>query len=173
LSISPAVAIARHGFPNSRDSSARFAKGPTKMSIWQSAYDRLADHGWWLLAAAIVFEIAGTTCMKLSDGFSKLAPSVLLILFYLIAFSALTLCLKTIGMSIAYAIWAGVGTALAAIIGFFYFKEPASAMKVFCIVLILIGVVGLHYGESSGEKPEDVAARAVDRSANASGCRPT
>lgn len=86
--------------------------------------------------------------MKLSDGFTRPWPSVLLIVFYLIAFSALTLCLKTIEMSIAYAIWAGVGTALAAIIGFVYFREAASAMKILCIGLILVGVVGLHYGDS-------------------------
>jgi small multidrug resistance pump len=118
------------------------------MTVGQQVYHWLVQHGWWLLAAAILFEIAGTTCMKLSDGFTKPAPSVLLIVCYLIAFSALTLCLKTIDMGIAYAIWAGVGTALAAVIGFVYFREPASALKIVCIGLILVGVVGLHYGDS-------------------------
>jgi small multidrug resistance pump len=118
-----------------------------RMTAGQQIYEWLAAHGWWLLAGAILFEIAGTTCMKLSDGFTKLLPSVLLIVLYLIAFSALTLCLKTIDMGIAYAIWAGVGTALAAVIGFVYFREPASLLKIVCIGLILVGVVGLHYGE--------------------------
>ncbi len=118
------------------------------MNAGQQIYHWLVAHGWWLLAAAILFEIAGTTCMKLSDGFTKLLPSVFLLVCYLIAFSALTLCLKTIDMGIAYAIWAGVGTALAAVIGFLYFREPASVFKVVCIGLILIGVVGLHYGDT-------------------------
>ena len=118
------------------------------MNAGQQIYHWLVAHGWRLLAAAILFEIAGTTCMKLSDGFTKLLPSVLLLVCYLIAFSALTLCLKTIDMGIAYAIWAGVGTALAAVIGFLYFREPASVFKVVCIGLILIGVVGLHYGDT-------------------------
>jgi small multidrug resistance pump len=130
------------------------------MTAWQQFYDWMVAHGWWLLAAAILFEIAGTTCMKLSDGFMRPLPSVLLIIFYLIAFSALTLCLKTIDMGIAYAIWAGVGTALAAVIGFVYFREPASALKLVCIALILIGVVGLHYGDTQ-ERAAD--ARRVER----------
>jgi small multidrug resistance pump len=120
------------------------------MNSWPEFYNWLTSHGWWLLAAAILFEIAGTTCMKLSDGFTRPLPSLLLVVFYLIAFSALTLCLKTIDMGIAYAIWAGVGTALAAIIGFGYFREPASLLKILCIGLILVGVVGLHYGDSHG-----------------------
>jgi small multidrug resistance pump len=128
------------------------------MSIWQQGYAWLTAHGWWLLAAAILFEIAGTTCMKLSDGFTRLVPSALLIVFYLIAFSSLTLCLKTIDMGTAYAIWAGVGTALAAIIGFMYFKEEASIFKVGCILLILVGVVGLHYGESPQLGDDNIAA---------------
>ena len=134
------------------------------MSTGQQLYHWLAAHGWLLLAAAILFEIAGTTCMKLSDGFAKPVPSLLLIVFYLIAFSALTMCLKTIDMGIAYAIWAGVGTALAAVIGFVYFREPASASKVICIGLILIGVVGLHYGDM--HKPS------VPRANNKSGEQP-
>jgi small multidrug resistance pump len=122
------------------------------MAGWQQLYDWIVSHGWWLLAAAILFEIAGTTCMKLSEGFTKPLPSVLLLVCYLIAFTALTLCLKTIDLGIAYAIWAGVGTALAAMIGFGFFREPVSALKVVCILLILIGVVGLHYGESRHEQ---------------------
>jgi small multidrug resistance pump len=125
------------------------------MNHWPQLYDWLASHGWWLLVAAILFEIAGTTCMKLSDGFTRPWPSVLLVVFYLIAFSALTLCLKTIEMGTAYAIWAGVGTALAAVIGFVYFRETASTLKVICIGLILIGVVGLHYGDSQQREAEE------------------
>jgi small multidrug resistance pump len=130
------------------ESRGRNPTGRKGMSAWQQVYEWLTAHGWWLLAAAILFEIAGTTSMKLSDGFTRLIPSIVLVVCYLVAFSALTLCLKTIDMGIAYAIWAGVGTALAALIGFVYFREPASTLKVACIVLILVGVVGLHYGDT-------------------------
>lgn len=99
---------------------------------------------WLLLGAAILFEVAGTTAMKLSEGFTRPLPSVLLFVFYLISFAALTLALKRIDLSIAYAIWAGLGTALIAVIGMFYFREPMSLIKLASIGLIVLGVIGLN-----------------------------
>ena len=83
--------------------------------------------------------------MKFSEGFSKPIPSVLIFVFYGIAFFALTLALKKIDISIAYAVWSGLGTALIACIGIFYFHEPVSAVKILCIGLIIAGAAGLHY----------------------------
>jgi len=99
---------------------------------------------WLFLAGAIAFEVAGTVSMKLSEGFTKLIPSVLVAIFYLVSLAALTFALKKIDVSIAYAIWAGVGTALIAIVGVIYFKEPATVIKVISIALIIAGVVGLN-----------------------------
>jgi small multidrug resistance pump len=104
---------------------------------------------WLLLALAIIFEVAGTTAMKLSLGFTKLLPSVLMFIFYLLSFTALTLALKRIDLSIAYAIWAGVGTALIAAIGLMVFKEPNSWVKMISIGLIILGVVGLNLSKGS------------------------
>ena len=73
---------------------------------------------WLHLMLAIVFEISGTTCMKLSQGFTKPLPAALMVVFYCISFTFLTLALKTMDLSIAYAIWAGLGTALLARVGF-------------------------------------------------------
>lgn len=105
---------------------------------------------WFFLAGAIVFEVAGTVSMKLSEGFNKLIPSILLVVFYIISFAALTLALKKIEVSLAYAIWAGVGTALIAGIGIIYFKEPATIIKLISIGLIIAGVVGLNLSGSKG-----------------------
>jgi len=99
---------------------------------------------WLYLAGAIVLEVAGTTSMKLSKGFTKLVPSVLLFVFYAASFVALTLALKKIEVSVAYAVWAGVGTALIAAIGILYFREAATALKLISILLIVVGVVGLN-----------------------------
>ncbi len=99
---------------------------------------------WLALAGAIVLEVSGTVSMKLSDGFTKLLPSILIFVFYAASFAVLTLALKKIDVSVAYAVWAGVGTALIAAIGILYFKEPLSALKVFSIFLIIAGVIGLH-----------------------------
>jgi small multidrug resistance pump len=79
---------------------------------------------WIYLTLAILFDVAGTTCMKLSAGFSKLFPAVLMGVFYAVCFYFLTLALKKVDLSIAYAIWGGVGTALIATIGILWFREP-------------------------------------------------
>jgi small multidrug resistance pump len=88
-------------------------------------------------------EVIGTTNMKLSEGFTKTLPSILMFVFYVFSFAFLTLALKKIDLSLTYAIWSGVGTALIATIGILYFKEPVTAIKIGSIALIIIGVVGL------------------------------
>ncbi len=99
---------------------------------------------WLFLAGAIALELAGTTSMKLSEGFTRLVPSVLLFVFYGASFVALTLALKKIDVSVAYAVWSGAGTALIAAIGILYFREAATALKLISILLIIVGVVGLN-----------------------------
>jgi small multidrug resistance pump len=99
---------------------------------------------WVFLAVAIAFEVAGTTSMKLAEGFTKAWPSILLFVFYGLSFVGATLALKELDVSIVYAIWSGVGTAAIAIIGFLMFKEPLGAVKLASIGLIVAGVVGLN-----------------------------
>lgn len=106
--------------------------------------------GWFLLALAIVLEVAGTTCMKLSSGFKELVPSVLVFVFYGFSFTAFIYALKTIDLSITYAIWAGLGLALIAAIGVLYFKEPMTVPKMVFVGLILIGVIGLSLNAVKG-----------------------
>jgi len=101
---------------------------------------------WWYLAGAIALEIAGTTSMKLSQGFSRLLPSVLLFMFYLGSIVALTLALRKIDVSVAYAIWSGVGTAAIAVIGILFFREQVSLIKAVSIGLIVVGVIGVNLG---------------------------
>ena len=102
---------------------------------------------WILLATAIVLEVAGTTSMKLSDGLSRLMPSVLVFVFNAASFVAFSIALKRIEVSVAYAIWAGIGTAAIAIIGILYFRESVTTVKLLSIVLIVAGVVGLNLGD--------------------------
>jgi len=99
---------------------------------------------WIFLILAILFEVAGTTSMKLSEGFSRLIPSILLFVFYAASFVFVTFALEKIDISIAYAIWSGVGTALISIIGIFFFREAVTVLKIVSIILIIIGVVGLN-----------------------------
>lgn len=99
---------------------------------------------WIYLTSAIVFEVAGTTCMKLSGGFSKVVPAVLMGVFYAVSFTFLTLALKKVDVSIAYAIWSGVGTALIATIGILWFREPFTLLKAGGLLAIIGGVIALN-----------------------------
>lgn len=104
--------------------------------------------GWLILAATILLEVAGSIMMKLSNGFTVFWPSVGVFVFYGLALCGLTATLKYIELSIAYAIWASVGTALIAIIGILYFHEHVSALKIISLALIIIGVAGLKMSHS-------------------------
>jgi small multidrug resistance pump len=104
---------------------------------------------WLILDLVIGLEVAGTISMKLSDGFSKLVPSILIFVFYAASFAALTFTLKKIEISVAYAVWSGVGTALIATIGILYFKEAATTLKFVSLFLIVAGVVGLKIGSAT------------------------
>lgn len=99
---------------------------------------------WIYLIFAIIMEVLGTTMMKLTNGFTKLIPSVLMFVFYLGSLSFLTFALKRIEVGTAYAIWSGFGTALITIFGIVFFKENISIAKVVSITLIIMGVVGLN-----------------------------
>lgn len=102
---------------------------------------------WIYLIAAILFEVSGTTCMKLSEGFTKLVPSVLIFIFYGLCFSFLTLALKRLEVSVAYSVWAGLGTVLIAIIGIIWFRESVTFIKLLSIALIIMGVIGINASE--------------------------
>lgn len=99
---------------------------------------------WMLLLLAIGSEVAATTFLKLSEGLTKLPPTVAMFGFYILSFGALSLTLEKIPVSVAYAVWSGVGTAMIAVIGFMWFREPVTAVKLVCIALILVGAVGLN-----------------------------
>ena len=101
-------------------------------------------NAWSLLFFAIAMEVSGTTCMKLSQGFSQLFPSILVFVFYGFSFTASTFALKTIDVSIAYAVWTALGTAIIAIIGMIWFHEPLSPLKVIALLMIIAGVVLLN-----------------------------
>jgi len=100
--------------------------------------------GWIWLAVTIAFEVTGSTMMKLAKGFSEFWPSVMVFVCYGASIAGLTMVLKTIELSVAYAIWSGVGTALTATIGIWWFGETLSTLKIASIGLIIAGVVGLH-----------------------------
>ena len=102
---------------------------------------------WFYLAMAIALEVTGTTCMKLSEGFTRALPSVLVFVLYMASFSFMILALKKMELGVVYAIWAGLGTALIALIGIVWFQESASLLKIVSILFIVLGVVGLRLSQ--------------------------
>lgn len=82
--------------------------------------------------------------MKLSNGFTHVVPTALFILFFTVALALINLSMKTIDMSIAYAVWSGVGIAGLSVVGILFLGEPVTPDRLYFIALIGIGVVGLH-----------------------------
>lgn len=100
---------------------------------------------WIYLSLAIILEILGTTCIKLSNGFTKIIPIIGTLLSYCICFAFLAKALNKIPISIAYAIWGAAGIFLISLIGIFFFKESINLIKVLSILFIILGVIGLNY----------------------------
>ncbi len=102
------------------------------------------------LAIAIFSEIIATNALKLSEGFTKLLPSIIVIIFYGIAFYMLSLALKTIPLGVAYAIWSAVGTVGTVLIGVIVWKQQLNLPALIGIALIVVGVILLNlYGEGA------------------------
>jgi len=93
------------------------------------------------LGIAIVAEVIATSALKASDGFSRLGPSLVVLLGYGLAFFCLSLTLRTIPTGIAYAIWSGVGIVLISAIGWIWFKQALDAPAIIGLGLIIAGVV--------------------------------
>ncbi len=99
---------------------------------------------WLYLILAILLEVLGTTSMKLSQGFTRTLPLVLMFVFYGLALTSLTMATKKIDLSVAYAVWSGLGTGLIAAIGILLFKEPVTTLKLVSLGMIIAGVIGLN-----------------------------
>jgi len=97
--------------------------------------------GWTYLFLAILSEILASSALKASQGFSRFLPSLVVVGGYGLAFYFLSLSLKTVPLSLAYAVWAGVGTAAIALIGAFFFGAAISPKGWLGIALVAVGVV--------------------------------
>ena len=99
---------------------------------------------WIYLSAAIVSEVIGTVFLRNTDGFTNPVPSVLAVATYAASLWLTALALRNLEISLAYAVWAGVGTAAVALIGITLLGENVNALKLASIALVIGGVVGLN-----------------------------
>lgn len=98
---------------------------------------------WLLLATAGLLEIGWVYALKQSDNFADLRYTALAVVLLILSMVCLSLSLRTIPIGTAYAIWTGIGAVGAAILGIVIFSEPATAIRIVCIALIVAGVTGL------------------------------
>ncbi len=105
---------------------------------------------WLLLAAAIALEVTGTTALKLSDGFARLPWVAVVVLGYGGAFGALAFTLRSLPVGITYAVWSGVGTVGAAVVGRAVFGEAFGSLHALGTALIVGGVVVLNLAARGG-----------------------
>ena len=98
---------------------------------------------WFYLLIAGLFEISWAIGLKYSHGFTQLVPAVITIICMIASFYFLALALKSLPLGTAYAVWTGIGTLGTVILGIVLFKEPATALRLFCIALIICGITGL------------------------------
>ncbi|MEW5769408.1 MAG: SMR family transporter [Pseudomonadota bacterium] len=106
-------------------------------------------HNWLYLGIAIVTEVIGTSALKSAEGFTRLLPSLVVVVSYAVSFYLLSLTLRTIPVGIVYAVWSGVGIVLLALIGFFYFKQSLDTPAIIGIGLILAGVLVINLWSGS------------------------
>jgi small multidrug resistance pump len=99
---------------------------------------------WIYLSAAITTEVIGTVFLRFTDGFTRPAPSAVVIVTYVASLWLTALALKGLEISLAYAVWAGVGTAAIAVIGMAAMGETVNGLKLASIALVIGGVVGLN-----------------------------
>lgn len=106
---------------------------------------------WLFLAIAIVSETIATSALKSSEGFTRLWPSVLVVLGYALAFYFLSLTLKVIPVGIAYAVWSGVGIVLITAVGWLVFGQKLDMPALLGMALIIAGVIVMNVFSGSGQ----------------------
>lgn len=100
---------------------------------------------WFYLFLAGLFEIGWAVGLKYTAGFTRLVPTFLTIGSMIVSLGLLGLALKTLPIGTGYAVWTGIGTIGTAILGIVLFNEPATALRLACIALIVCGIVGLRF----------------------------
>jgi quaternary ammonium compound-resistance protein SugE len=98
---------------------------------------------WIYLFLAGIFEVGWAIGLKYTEGFTRLTPTVLTVASMVVSLGLLGLALKSLPVGTAYAVWTGIGTVGTALLGIYLLGEPATAMRLACIGLIVSGIIGL------------------------------
>ena len=103
---------------------------------------------WIFLIFAGIFEIVWAYSMKMSEGFTKLTPSIITLFFMILSFGLLAYAMRTLPLGTAYTIWTGIGAIGSFLVGIFILGEPATAMRMLAAILIVSGMVLMKVSSS-------------------------
>ena len=109
--------------------------------IYKQKWKKMALHSYLFLILAIIFEVAGTMLLPLSQNFTKIIPTVLLASFYIASFYCLTFSLRVIPISVLYATWSGMGIFFITALGYFIYRQSLNWQTICGLCLIIIGVI--------------------------------
>ncbi|MCJ7597081.1 MAG: multidrug efflux SMR transporter [Methyloceanibacter sp.] len=104
---------------------------------------------WAYLLLAGAFEVGFASTLKLTDGFTRLWPTIVFLIFAIASFALLAKAAQTLPIGTAYAVWTGIGTVGTVIIGILFYKEPATALRLFFIATLIASIIGLRYATPS------------------------
>ena len=102
---------------------------------------------WLLLAASIAAEVVGNIALRYAESFTRLLPSVSVCALYALAIWLMSVSIRTLEVGLAYAVWAGIGTALTAVVGMLWFGESFHLTRLLGITFIVLGVVCLNLNQ--------------------------
>lgn len=115
---------------------------------------------WMILIVAGLFEIGWAVGLKYSDGLTKLWPSVFTGIALVLSMVLLGVAMRTLPLGTAYTVWTGIGAVGTVILGIALFAEPATAARLACIALILVGIIGLKLSSPAAEPAKAPAVNA-------------
>ena len=104
---------------------------------------------WFYLVSAGIFEVGFTTCLKFSDNFSRLMPTLGFVFFSIISFSLLSLAMRIIPLGTAYAVWTGIGAFGTVLVGIFVFNDPSTFWSLFFLFLLVGSIIGIKLVSAS------------------------
>jgi len=104
---------------------------------------------WAYLLLAGAFEVGFASTLKLTDGFTRLWPTIVFLIFAITSFALLAKAAQTLPIGTAYAVWTGIGAVGTVIIGILFYKEPATALRLFFLATLIVSIIGLRYATPS------------------------
>jgi quaternary ammonium compound-resistance protein SugE len=132
--------------------------GLPKRTVFIAVTNKRASYGaireappmaWLALLLAGALEIGWSLGLKYSEGFTRLWPSLATLLAIGLSFGLLAIALESVPFGTAYAIWTGIGMAGTAVVGIVLFGESADPLRITCLILVLVGIIGLRFAESN------------------------